>query len=89
MVSLKMAQDDHTEQEMELLKDKKDLKAQVREQELAHQEEMRTVKLVSPNNGLYLHTHSTHPHCMMKSESPKSKKGEDTGEIVRRWHGGM
>ncbi|XP_049785045.1 dynein regulatory complex subunit 4 [Schistocerca cancellata] len=45
MVSLRMAQDDYTDQEMELLADKKDLKSRLRDQELAHQEEMRNVKL--------------------------------------------
>lgn len=46
MVALKMAQDDYGEQEMELLRDKKDLKARLKEQELAKQDELRNVKLV-------------------------------------------
>ncbi|KAJ3619672.1 hypothetical protein MTP99_005336 [Tenebrio molitor] len=45
LVSLKMAQDDHTEQERELLRDKRDLKAQMREQELAHQDQIKSLKL--------------------------------------------
>ncbi|KAJ3641228.1 hypothetical protein Zmor_027743 [Zophobas morio] len=45
LVSLKMAQDDHTEQERELLKDKRDLKAQIREQEMTHQDQTKSLKL--------------------------------------------
>ncbi|RZC42859.1 growth arrest-specific protein 8 [Asbolus verrucosus] len=45
LVSLKMAQDDHTEQERELLRDKRDLKAQMREQELSHQDQVKSLKL--------------------------------------------
>jgi len=46
MVSLKMAQDDYTEQEMELLGDKRKLKSQQKEQELAHVDEIRTICMV-------------------------------------------
>ncbi|XP_044262326.1 dynein regulatory complex subunit 4 [Tribolium madens] len=45
LVSLKMSQDDHTEQERELLRDKRDLKAQIREQEVAHQDQIKSLKL--------------------------------------------
>ncbi|KDR18764.1 growth arrest-specific protein 8 [Zootermopsis nevadensis] len=43
MVSLKMAQDDYNEQETELLRDKRKLKSQQKEQELSHQDEIRTI----------------------------------------------
>lgn len=46
LVSLKNAQDDHTAQERELLKDKKDFKNLIREQEQAHQDQIKTIKLV-------------------------------------------
>jgi hypothetical protein len=46
MVSLKMAQDDYNEQEMELLEDKRKLKYQQKEQELAHQDEIRAICMV-------------------------------------------
>lgn len=46
MVALKMAQDDHIVQENELYKDRKDLKKIQKEQELAHMNEIRTLKLV-------------------------------------------
>ncbi|XP_012281371.2 growth arrest-specific protein 8 [Orussus abietinus] len=45
MVALKLAQDDHTAQENELIKDKKDLKRRQKEQELAHMNEIRALKL--------------------------------------------
>ncbi|PSN52192.1 Growth arrest-specific protein 8 [Blattella germanica] len=45
MVSLKMAQDDYNEQEMELLKDKRELKSQLKEQEVTHQDEVRTIQM--------------------------------------------
>jgi hypothetical protein len=41
-----MAQDDYNEQEMELLKDKRKLKSQQKEQELANQDEIRTICMV-------------------------------------------
>jgi hypothetical protein len=50
MVSLKMAQDDYSEQEMELLKDKRKLKYQQKEQELAHQDEIQTISMVRSAN---------------------------------------
>jgi hypothetical protein len=46
MVSLKMAQDDYNEQEMELLRDKRKLKTQQKEQGLAHQDEIQTICMV-------------------------------------------
>lgn len=46
MVALKMAQDDHSAQEKDLLKDKRDLKSKNREQEMAHQEQVKSLKLV-------------------------------------------
>lgn len=46
MVALKLAQDDHVDQENELYKDKKDLKKTMKEQELAHLNEIRALKLV-------------------------------------------
>ncbi|XP_015437986.1 PREDICTED: growth arrest-specific protein 8-like [Dufourea novaeangliae] len=45
MVALKLAQDDHTIQENELYKDKKDLKKTMKEQDLAHMNEIRALKL--------------------------------------------
>ncbi|KAJ9601822.1 hypothetical protein L9F63_000004 [Diploptera punctata] len=45
MVSLKMAQDDYNEQEMELLKDKKELKSQLKEKKMSHQDEIRTIRM--------------------------------------------
>jgi hypothetical protein len=45
-----MAQDDYNEQEMELLKDKRKLKYQQKEQELAHQDEIRTICMVRSTN---------------------------------------
>ncbi|XP_076241899.1 growth arrest specific protein 8 [Calliopsis andreniformis] len=45
MVALKIAQDDHIVQENELFKDKKDLKKMQKEQEVAHMNEIRTLKL--------------------------------------------
>lgn len=47
MVSLKKAQDDHTEQERELLRDKRNLKRQEREQEIIHQEQVKSASLVN------------------------------------------
>ena len=46
LVSLKMAQDDHAEQERELLRDKRELKAQVKEQDLTTQDQIKSLKLV-------------------------------------------
>lgn len=46
MVALKMAQDEYTAMENELLKDKNSLKTKLREQELAHQEVVRQLKMV-------------------------------------------
>ena len=46
MVSLKMAQDDYNEQEIELLKDKRKLKSQQKEQEMAHQDDIQTICMV-------------------------------------------
>jgi hypothetical protein len=46
MVSLKMAHDDYNEQEMELLRDKRTLKSQQKEQELAHQDKIQTICMV-------------------------------------------
>ena len=46
MVSLKMAQDDYTEQEMELLRDKRKLKSQQKEQEMGHVDEIQTICMV-------------------------------------------
>lgn len=47
MVTLKMAESDHTEQELELYKHKIVLKEQLVELELSHQEEIKTLRLVS------------------------------------------
>jgi hypothetical protein len=41
-----MAKDDYNEQETELLRDKRKLKSQQKEQELAHQDEIRTICMV-------------------------------------------
>lgn len=46
MVAVKMAQDEYTAMENELLKDKNSLKSNFREQELAHQEVVRQLKMV-------------------------------------------
>lgn len=45
LVSLKTAQDEYTHQERELLRDKRDLKGQMREQEMAHQDQIKSLKL--------------------------------------------
>ncbi|XP_078052904.1 growth arrest specific protein 8 [Augochlora pura] len=45
MVALKLAQDDYVAQENELYKDKKDLKKTIKEQDLAHLNEIRALKL--------------------------------------------
>ncbi|KAK0159289.1 hypothetical protein PV328_010184 [Microctonus aethiopoides] len=45
MVALKIAQDDHSEQENELIKDKKDLRQSHKEQEFTHINEIRALKL--------------------------------------------
>lgn len=42
-----MAQDEYTAMENELLKDKNSLKTKLREQELAHQEVVRQLKMVN------------------------------------------
>lgn len=47
MVALKLAQDDHNDQENELIKDKKELRKIQKENELAHINEIRLLKLVS------------------------------------------
>lgn len=47
MVTLKMAENDYAEQELELEKDKRALKAQLVEESLIHQEEIKALKLVS------------------------------------------
>jgi len=46
LVALKLAQDDHVVQENELIKDKTELKKIQKEQELAHMNEIRALKLV-------------------------------------------
>ncbi|XP_033340814.1 growth arrest specific protein 8 [Megalopta genalis] len=45
MVALKLAQDDYIAQENELYKDKRDLKKTIKEQDLAHLNEIRALKL--------------------------------------------
>lgn len=49
MVSLKLAQDDHTEQERELLRDKRELKSKIREQDMATQDQIKALKMVTSN----------------------------------------
>lgn len=46
MVTLKLAENDYSEQEVELLKDKKALKQQLIEEKFAHEEEMKTLHMV-------------------------------------------
>nr|CAD7572451.1 unnamed protein product [Timema californicum] len=46
MVGLKLAQDDYTEQELELLRDKKNLKAKLLEQELASEEDIKALRMI-------------------------------------------
>lgn len=46
LVSLKKAQDDYTERERALLRDKKNLKQQIREQELHHQDLIKAKDMV-------------------------------------------
>ena len=50
MVSLKMAQDNYNEQEMELLKDKKELKNQLKDKHVEHQDEIKTIRMVNLEN---------------------------------------
>lgn len=45
-VSLKLAQDEHRSREMELRKDKRDLKVQIKENELSHENVVKQLKLV-------------------------------------------
>ncbi|XP_065156662.1 LOW QUALITY PROTEIN: dynein regulatory complex subunit 4-like [Atheta coriaria] len=45
MVSIKLARDDHAVQERELLRDKRELKAKSREQEMANQDHIKNLKL--------------------------------------------
>ncbi|XP_017770078.1 PREDICTED: growth arrest-specific protein 8-like [Nicrophorus vespilloides] len=45
MVSIKLARDDHAEQERELLRDKRELKAKGREQEMANQDHIKSLKM--------------------------------------------
>ncbi|GJQ73118.1 hypothetical protein Trydic_g1746 [Trypoxylus dichotomus] len=45
MVSLKLAEDDHTEQQRELLRDKRELKAKIREDEVSNQDQIKALKL--------------------------------------------
>lgn len=47
MVTLKLAEDEHIEQEIEYLEDKKLLKAEKTEASLAHGEEIKALRLVS------------------------------------------
>jgi len=51
MVSLKQAQDDYNAMEQQLLKDKKELKEQIHDLELAHLEQVRQLKIVSIFSG--------------------------------------
>lgn len=46
LVSLKKAQDDYTERERALLRDKKNLKQQIREQDLQHQDLIKAKDMV-------------------------------------------
>ncbi|KAJ8941128.1 hypothetical protein NQ318_004247 [Aromia moschata] len=45
LVALKTAQDEHTAQERKLLQDKRDMKNLIREQEISHQEQTKSLKL--------------------------------------------
>lgn len=46
LVSLKTAQDEHTEQEKELLRDKKNFKNNLREQENAYEDQIKNMRIV-------------------------------------------
>ena len=46
-MALKLAQDDHRENEGELRKDKRGLKVSLKEQELAHEDIIKNLKIVS------------------------------------------
>ena len=46
-MSLKLAQDDHRENELDLRKDKRSLKVELKEQELAHEDIIKNLKKVS------------------------------------------
>jgi hypothetical protein len=85
LVSLKMAQDDHTEQERELLRDKRDLKAQMREQELAHQDQIKSLKLVSCCKvvRLVLSVSVATKRRDQQHQEPVRAEGKRTGEQVR------
>jgi hypothetical protein len=85
LVSLKMAQDDHTEQERELLRDKRDLKAQMREQELAHQDQIKSLKLVSCCKvvRLVLSVSVATKRRDQQHQEPVRAEGKGTGEQVR------
>lgn len=45
-MSLKLAADDHKEQERELLRDKRELKSRIREDEISNQDQIKALKLV-------------------------------------------
>lgn len=58
LVALKLAQDDHVEQENELIKDKTEVKKTQKEQELAYMNEIRELKLVRCTyNNIYCNLH--------------------------------
>lgn len=52
LVALKLAQDDHTAQENELVRDKTELKKMQKEQELSYMNEIRALKLVWTYNSI-------------------------------------
>lgn len=66
LVSLKMAQDDYTTQERQLLKDKRDLKSNSRETELAHEEQIKALKLVCQNSSHLVFKASENVVCRNK-----------------------
>ena len=49
-VALKLAQDEHRGNELDLRKDKRSLKVELKEQELAHEDVIKNLKKVSSSN---------------------------------------
>lgn len=55
LVALKLAQDEHIDQERELLRDKRELKMKQKEDEIAHLDQYKDIKMVFIS--LFFHTY--------------------------------
>lgn len=84
MVSIKLARDDHAVQERELLRDKRELKAKSREQEMANQDHIKNLKLVCApcrrrpqdvhNKVSFFHSNSARNSTMLVRSSRRRRK---------------